>query len=164
MLLWLENVVSQDGEVTTYAMLDDLWNVSAHVFWIFISETILNTQLKITCSSTGMRTHYTQGMFEPAAWRPGCQLTSLNLGRGRSVLRLPPSPESVTFLPHPAPGHSLHRAGTASVHLSLDIACFHRETNIKCTEAVYTVQEGQSWGNYSYPTGVQTLSHSQLNP
>ena len=98
MLLWLENVVSQDGEVTTYAMLDDLWNVSAHVFWIFISETILNTQLKITCSSTGMRTHYTQGMFEPAAWRPGCQLTSLNLGRGRSVLRLPPSPESVTFL------------------------------------------------------------------
>ena len=47
---------------------------------------------------------------------------------------------------------------------SLDIACFHRETNIKCTEAVYTVQEGQSWGNYSYPTGVQTLSHSQLNP
>lgn len=70
MLLWLENVVSQDGEVTAYAMLDDLWNVSAHVFWIFISETILNTQLKITYSSTGMRTHYTQGMFEPAAWRP----------------------------------------------------------------------------------------------
>lgn len=127
----------------------------------------LNThQLKITCSWTGKRTRYTQGMCEPAAWRPRVSANLPEPGGvgGQSSAPLP-SPERVSFLP---PSCFWRQFAQGRYRLcsfqSLDIACFHRETNIKRTEAVWTVQEGQSWGNYSYPTGVQTLSHSQLNP
>lgn len=148
-LLWLENVVSQDGEVTTL-MLDDLWNVSARVFWIFMPETILNThQLKITCSSTGVRTHYTQGRCEPAAWRPrvSANFPETGGGGGQSSV-LPLSPESVSSLPPPCSWWQFAQGRYRLCSFqSLDIACFHRETNVKRTEAVWTGQEGQSWGN-----------------
>lgn len=35
---------------------------------------------------------------------------------------------------------------------------FHREENVNISEVVWTLQEGQSWDNYSYTTNVQMLT------
>lgn len=146
-------------------MLDDLWNAAAHVFWIFISETkhsSVENNLLVNRQENSLHPR----MCEPATWRPRVSADFPEPGGvgGQSSAPLP-SPERMSFLP---PSCFWWQFAQGRYRLcsfqSLDIPCFHRETNIKRTEAVWTVQEGQSWGNYSYPTGVQTLSRSQLNP
>lgn len=94
----------------------------------------LNThQLKITCLSTGKRTRYTQGMCEPATWRPRVSADFPEPGGvgGQSSAPLP-SPERVSFLP---PSCFWWQFAQGRYRLcsfqSSDIPCFHREANIK---------------------------------
>lgn len=95
----------------------------------------LNThQLKITCLSTGKRTRYTQGMCEPARWRPRVSADFLNLGAWEVS---PPAPlpshlNACPSSPHPASGGGLHRSRVPPLFISvIRHPLLHREANIK---------------------------------
>lgn len=80
MLLWLENAkCCQPNRGVT--LLEDLWNVSPYMFWMFISETILDiNQLKINWSSISTRAPCIQGTrVSLPLWGSGSQATSLQL-------------------------------------------------------------------------------------
>lgn len=142
------------------SMCDNLWNVLAHMFWIFFSETVWEIyQLKVSWSHTA-RWLAVSGTACSKLCGSESQLTSWKSGtcevRPSVLPQFPkgPGPSSSCR----APGRRVHGAGPPFCLSLATHHLFHREANINISEVAWTIQEGQSWDNYSYPTDVQLLT------